>query len=334
MKNEGYELDQIEGIVPVRKIIAAQYKNKAEQVAAYLNAITLKGNVTKKNRSAEDVKKDQEAIQFLNELAKAQDPALAYGFMIYNETGIMKQYWSKRVGKLRKNKTEFFNQDVYLDWISNVFEVLNGTHEYIHQPLYYYRAGGTDNQGNPCGDYDVMNSFRTHWNMYCLPILAKWLFKQDQLNSEWAPNGQSAISIEGSMDNEDAGHHLDAEMAASVGTIDVETEAVFEEVEEALREMNDVPWTDPISPGSKAGGVTYHDFMVQILGAMSSSAAGLRKDMNLSQSVYQRAIATIKSFLDEKGITLDDLGNYISHYPTVGIDILTGHPEASFRKVA
>lgn len=328
MKNKGYTLDQTEGLVPVRKIIEPKYKNEAEQVAAYLNAITLSGDVTKANRSPDDIKKDQEAIDFLNELSQCNNPAFAYGFMIYNETGIMKQYWSKRCGKLRKNKTEFFQQDVYLEWIINVFKILNGDHEYIHNSLYYYKPGGKDKQGRPCGDYDVMNSFRTHWNMYCLPILAKWLFSQDRKETDY-----NAVSIEASYNNADAGHHLEAEMADSVGSSDPMQDAIYDEVETCLRGFTTSPWTDPISANTKSGAVTYLDVVKSIVAVSCDSLAGLRKQLNLSQSVQNKAIERIQSYFSKCGISVQDLGDYLSRYATTAMDILNGDTTASFREL-
>ena len=330
MRNSnGPAFDQTEGIVPISAIIDEKYKNKAIQIATYLKAITLTGDYSSpSDRTPDEVQKDNEAIDFLNQLADCSDPAYAYGFMLYDETGIMKQYWAKRCGKLRKNKTEFFNQDVYLEWLINVFKILNGDHESIHDPLYYYKPAGETKRGVKVGNYDIMNSFRVYWNMYCLPILAQWLFKQDQSETDFG-----AISIEGSTENADAGHHLDAEMAAANGAADPEQEAVFDEVEAVLRSFTRSPWSDPINAGSKAGAVTYLDVMKAIVAATCGSLAGLRKELNLSQSVQTRAIEKIKNYLDKNGITIEDLGNYISKYPTTAKDILEGDPKATFRNL-
>ena len=328
MNNTGYTLDQTEGIVPIRKIVDRQYIAKAEQYAAYLNAITLTGKVTRDSRSPDDKQKDLEAIQFLNELAKCEDPALVYGFMIYNETGIMKQYWSKRCGKLRQNKSQFFQQDVYLEWIINCFKILNGDHESIHDPLYYYKPGKAV-EGKKFSDYDIMNSFRVWWNMHCLPVLAAWLFKQD--DQDGFMNGKATISIEGSYENEDAGHHLEKEMADAVGTSDPETDATFDEIEAILKRFTKSPWTTPLNANSKAGNTSYLDVMKFIVAGSCESLSAMRKQMNLSQAVQARAIDNIKHVFEKAGITIEELATYLSAYGTIAMDILNNVPNASFR---
>ena len=326
MRNE-IKFDQTEGIVPIKSIIDQKYFNQAVQYSEYLKAISLKGNFTDETqRTQDDIAKDNEAIDILNELAQCNNPALAYGFMLYNETGIMKQYWAKRCGKLRQRKAEFFNQDVYLEWLINCFKILNGDHEYIHDPLYYYKPGGTDRKGNQVGHYDVMNSFRVYWNMYALPILAQWLFKQDQKETDFG-----AISIEASMENADAGHHLDAEMAEANGSSDPSQDAEFDIVESVLRTFTRAPWNQPINAASKAGGATYLDVMKSIVAVSCDSLAGLRKNLNLSQSVQTKAIAKIKSYLEGEGVTITDLGEYLSKYANTAIAILDGNTKATFR---
>lgn len=341
MNNTGYEFDQTEGIVPIRKIIDRKYIDKAEQYAAYLKAITLTGKVTKDSRTEDDIAKDNEAIDFLRELAKCEDPALAYGFMLYNETGIMKQYWSKRCGKLRKNKTEFFNQDVYLEWIINVFKILNGDHENIHDPLYYYKPLKDGESAAKLGykkangaevkisEYDIMNSFRVWWNMHCLPVLAAWLFKQD--DQDGFMNGKATISIEGSYDNEDAGHHLEKEMADSVGTSNPELDATYDEIENILRKFTRAPWTTPLNANSKAGTTSYLDVMKFIVAGTCDSLSAMRKQMNLSQAVQGRAIENIKHVFEKAGITTEELAGYLNSYGTIAMDILNNVPNASFR---
>ena len=146
--------EDAKGLTPISTIIESQYKDEAFQVAEYLRSISLQGNVTKESRTAEDIEKDTKAIQFLKDLSDVDNPALAYGFMLYNETGIVKQYWAKRCGILRKNKRVFWDQDVYIEWLINIYSILNGDHESIHDPLYFYKPGGTNSSGKVVGDYD------------------------------------------------------------------------------------------------------------------------------------------------------------------------------------
>ena len=206
---DNFTQEKARGLVPISSIIEDQYKADAYEYCERFNELTLQGSVTKDERTPEDRAKDLEAIELLKELGECSNPALAYGFMLYNETGIVKQYWAKRCGLMRKQKGRFFDQDTYIDWLINIFSVLNGDHESIHDPLYSYKPGGRNTRGQAVGDYDVMNSFRTYWNMYCLLMLAKWCYKQDQIEM----SSYNDVSIEQSLENADAGHHLDAELA-------------------------------------------------------------------------------------------------------------------------
>lgn len=331
MNTTGYSNQKISGMVPIEKIIEPQYKAQAKQYAEYLNSITLTGNKSRTNRTPEDMQKDAEAIDILHRLQECNDPALAYGFMLYDEAHIVKIYWAKRCGKLRQNKAEFFNQDVYLQWLTQIFATLNGDHEKFHDPLYFYKLNSTATRsGKKVGDYDVMNSFRTHWNMYFLPILAQYLFKLDQLEFEGG-----AVSIEASLENEDGGHHLDAELAKNAKTVwSVEQQDTFDEVEAFLKTFLKAPLNQPIpvKAGSRSAGVTYTDVMKAIVHASVSSAAGLRSELGLSMSILNRTTEQIYRLIEKRGLTIQDFADYLSSYSTVAIDILDGKPN-SFRMV-
>lgn len=331
MNTTGYSKQDINGMVPIEKIIEPQYMEAAKAYAEYLNSITLTGNKSRANRTPEDLDKDAKAIDILKQLQLCEDPALAYGFMLYDESHIVKIYWAKRCGKLRQNKTEFFNQDVYLQWLTQIFATLNGDHEKFHDPLYFYKLDSTSaRSGKKVGDYDVMNSFRTHWNMYFLPILAQYLFKLDKLEFEGG-----AVSIEASLENEDGGHHLDAELAKNARTVwSVEQLDTFDEVEAFLKTFLVAPLNQPIpvKAGSRSAGVTYIDVMKAIVQASVSSAAGLRSELGLSMSILNRTTEYIYKLLSKRGLTIQDLADYLANYATVAIDILDGK-ENSFRMV-
>lgn len=318
MKN--FTQSEATGLVPIEAIIEDAYKDRALEIADRLRYLSLPGTVTKQNRSAEDREKDAEAIQFLRDLAECADPALAYGFMLYNETGIVKQYWSKRCGTLRKSKSRFFDQDVYLDWLITIFSVLNGDHESIHDPLYFYKPGGVDKNGKPVGDYDVMNSFRTYWNMYCLVMIAKWCHKQDLKEI----GSYSDVSIEQSMENADAGHHLEAEMAETNKYSNPEEDMTCTEVEAVLKSFLQPEWTKPLRVGAKSGNTSYLDLLKAIVGQGITSLADLRKNFNLSQSVAQSSLDKIRRQFEANGLTLNDLAVYLSRFPVVAKDILDG----------
>ena len=207
MNTTDYELGDAKGAIPIEKFVEAQYLEEAKNYAALFTSLTFKGNITRTNRTPEQQEADKRAIELLKELADCNNPALAYGFMLYNESSITKIYWTKRVGKLRQDKREFFALDKYLEWLTEIFAMLNGDHEKFHDPLYYFKPGG-NRKGTAVGDYDVMNSFRTHWNMYFLPILAMYLYQEDQKYNDYG------VSIDAAMENENgAGNHLEAELA-------------------------------------------------------------------------------------------------------------------------
>lgn len=317
---DNFTQEKARGLVPISSIIEDQYKADAYEYCNRFNELTLQGSVTKDERTPEDRAKDLEAIELLKELGECSNPALAYGFMLYNETGIVKQYWAKRCGLMRKQKGRFFDQDTYIDWLINIFSVLNGDHESIHDPLYSYKPGGRNTRGQAVGDYDVMNSFRTYWNMYCLLMLAKWCYKQDQIEM----SSYNDVSIEQSLENADAGHHLDAELADKTNYSSPEDDMTYNEVEKVLRTFLKPEWSQPLRAGAKSGATSYLDLLKAIVSSKVSSLADLRKEFNLSQSVADSSLAKIQKNFSNYGLTLNDFATYLSKYPVVAKDILDG----------
>lgn len=321
------DIEDAKGIVPIEDIIDSKYLSDAKAYAQYMKDITLHGNVTKDNRSPEDIEKDEKAIELLNKMAECNDPALAYGFMLYDETSIVKLYWTKRVGKLRKNKKEFFTLDKYLEWITEIFAVLNGDHPKIHDPLYYFKPGGTNKAGREVGDYDVMNSFKVHWNMYLPPILAQYLYAEDekQANDE--------ISIDAAMENENgAGNHLDAEMSRKNTISSPEHDADFDNVEKFLKAFLESPLSDPIpmNAGVKSYGLTFKDVMVALVDGRLNSAASIRTEFHVGNHISEKIIEKLKRTMSKYGVSLQDFAEYLSEFKTVALDILNGE-DVSFR---
>lgn len=321
MNTTDYELGDAKGAVPIEKFVEAQYLEEAKNYAALFTSLTFKGNITRTNRTPEQQEADKRAIELLKELADCNNPALAYGFMLYNESSITKIYWTKRVGKLRQDKREFFALDKYLEWLTEIFAMLNGDHEKFHDPLYYFKPGG-NRKGTAVGDYDVMNSFRTHWNMYFLPILAMYLYQEDQKYNDYG------VSIDAAMENENgAGNHLEAELAQKGNMIrSPEEDSDLLEVEAFLKAFTQSPLCDPIpfKAGTAATGVTYRDIMRSIVDGTMNNPTNIRAKYKIGLSIQERIMDKIKKVMDRYGVTTQTLANYISEYRTVALDILDG----------
>lgn len=321
MNTTDYELGNAKGAVPIEKFVEAQYLEEAKNYAALFTSLTFKGNITRTNRTPEQQEADKRAIGLLKELAECNNPALAYGFMLYNESSITKIYWTKRVGKLRQDKREFFALDKYLEWLTEIFAMLNGDHEKFHDPLYYFKPGG-NRKGTAVGDYDVMNSFRTHWNMYFLPILAMYLYQEDQKYNDYG------VSIDAAMENENgAGNHLEAELAQKGNMIrSPEEDSDLLEVEAFLKAFTQSPLCDPIpfKAGTAATGVTYRDIMRSIVDGTMNNPTNIRAKYKIGLSIQERIMDKIKKVMDRYGVTTQTLADYISEYRTVALDILDG----------
>ena len=321
MNTTDYELGDAKGAVPIEKFVEAQYLEEAKNYAALFTSLTFKGNITRTNRTPEQQEADKRAIELLKELADCNNPALAYGFMLYNESSITKIYWTKRVGKLRQDKREFFALDKYLEWLTEIFAMLNGDHEKFHDPLYYFKPGG-NRKGTAVGDYDVMNSFRTHWNMYFLPILAMYLYREDQKYNDYG------VSIDAAMENENgAGNHLEAELAQKGNMIrSPEEDSDLLEVEAFLKAFTQSPLCDPIpfKAGTAATGVTYRDIMRSIVDGTMNNPTNIRAKYKIGLSIQERIMDKIKKVMDRYGVTTQTLADYISEYRTVALDILDG----------
>lgn len=321
MNTTDYELGDAKGAVPIEKFVEAQYLEEAKNYAALFTSLTFKGNITRTNRTPEQQEADKRAIELLKELADCNNPALAYGFMLYNESSITKIYWTKRVGKLRQDKREFFALDKYLEWLTEIFAMLNGDHEKFHDPLYYFKPGG-NRKGTAVGDYDVMNSFRTHWNMYFLPILAMYLYQEDQKYNDYG------VSIDAAMENENgAGNHLEAELAQKGNMIrSPEEDSDLLEVEAFLKAFTQSPLCDPIpfKAGTAATGVTYRDIIRSIVDGTMNNPTNIRAKYKIGLSIQERIMDKIKKVMDRYGVTTQTLADYISEYRTVALDILDG----------
>lgn len=327
MDSTNYVKDQAKGLVEIDKIIDSKYAKEAYEYKELIESLSLEGKVTKDNRTEEQLEIDARAIKLLNEMREVNNPALAYGFMLYDESMIARYYWNFRVGKARKNKREFFSLDKYLEWLTEIFAVLNGDHHKFHDPLYYFKVNKPNKRGEIVGSYDVMNSFKTWWNMHFLTNLAIYLWNEDAKSSDYG------ISIDAVAENENgAFNHLEAEISEKGNMISSpEEEAEFYEVEDFLREFNKSPLKDPLPLNNKAiaKGITYKDVMIGICDGTAKNAANLRTRFQINIGTLNRILSEIQKAMDQHGINLDVLSNYLENYRTVALDILNNR-KASF----
>lgn len=311
----------VKGQVAIEKIIETEYLSDAKEYAELMKDLTLTGNVTADNRTPEQEEKDKQAIELLKELAECQNPALAYGFMLYNESSIVKIYWTQRVGKLRQDKRDFFGLDKYLEWVTEIFTTLNGDHPKFHDPLYYYKFD-TVKKGQRVGFYDVMNSFTIQWNRFFLSQLAYYLYQEDQKYQDFG------VSIEDALESENgAGNHMEAEISLKNGnTSSIEDDVRFLAVEDFLKAFNKAPLngTVPLKAGTKASGMTYKDFMKAIVDGTMKSASNVRSKFTIGLNVQERIMEKIKKYMESYGVDLQSLADYITDYRIVALDILDG----------
>lgn len=327
------------GQIPIEKFIPREYLQAAKDYKTLFESVTLTGNVKPNNRTPEQIKKDEEAIELLKELGskdKNKDPAIAYGFMLYDETSITKIYWANRVNRLRYDKSEFFSLDRYLEWLTAVSDVLLNNHPKIFDPLYYYKVDTVKKDGTRVGYYDVMNSFRVQWNRTCLVKVAYLLRLQDKADREMGMShvddsedtNIQMVSYEGALENENgAGNHLEAQMSANGNFVTSnDDEDTLRAVETFLKSFVDgnLSGAVPFKSGTKAAGMTYRDYMIAIIDGSVNNVSAIRNKFILGQAVQARINAAIESEMTKCGITLQDLANYLADYKTVALDILNG----------
>lgn len=317
------------GLVKIEEIIDPKYIDGAREYEQLFKDLTLSGNIRRNNRTPEQVEIDKEATDLLLKFRdnEGNTPELCYGFMLYNEASITKIYWTKRVGKLRQDKREYFTVDKYLEWLTEIFAVLNGQHPKYQDPLYYFKFGKASRNADLVGDYDVMNSFRVHWNMYFLPILAIYLYQEDQKEFNLG------VSIDAALENENgAGNHLEAEMVKNSKNIqDMDDYDSFTAVEEFLQSFTSGPLSEPVplNTGAKGAGVTYRQVMIAIVDGTWTSGKTAYEAFKIGPSIRERILSKIKHEMTKYSITLEDFGRYLDSYRTTALDILNGE-DASF----
>lgn len=318
------------GIISVEEFIDPKYLDEAKRYFELFKSLTLSGKVeSEAARTPEQVQIDADAQKLIKELGKGKNPALAYGFMLYNETAIVKLYWTQRCGKNRQDKREFFSLEKYLEWLTEIYTVLIGEHPKFHAILYYFKIGQASRSGKIVGTYDVMNSFRVFWNSNFVGTLARWMFEQDKLQAD------EGISIEAANDSENGyGNRFEAEMVKNSGIIpSTDQFDTFEAVENFLRSFTAGPLSEPVplNTGTKSSGVTYKEVLVALVDGSYSSGKAAYQKFAIGPSIQQKILAKIKYEMKRHGFELTDFAGYLDTYRTVALDILSGNTEATFK---
>lgn len=299
--------------LPIISIVDNRNKEEVIKVKDYLNSITLKGDYKKKDDlDSSSQKLDKEAFEFLRKISEGTATSNEiWGFMLYNETGILKKYWSFRVGKNRKNKSQFFDKGIYQDWLMEIYEVLSKHHTTIKDPLYYFKLDSLNKRGESVGNFDIMNSFRTWWNMYCLNALAWNIMKRED-----KPQSME-VSIEGSLENnKDKGNHLLAEIST---TDDDLKEYTFSVVEDFLKSFTTKKYKAPLS---KSVDVSCLDVLKNLVYPKTNSISQFRSDLKININIQNKSKSLIESQMDKFGINVKDLTNYLKNYSVVANNIL------------
>lgn len=319
------------GAIKIIQLVPANLRDQAQAYAEEMVELTSKtGMKNSDDRDQAQIDKDTRAVELLNELKYEDNEALIWGFMLYNESGICKKYWTNRVGKLRKNKGPWFEKEPYIQWLSEIHIALSGKNPSFKDPLYGYSPDGT-NKGKRVGFYDVMNSFRTYWNMYFLPILAEKMYKEDQKDSDY---DKSTISID-QLDDKDDGafrNRVEGEMSNATGA-QIEDPEVFEDylvVEEMLKAFTQAPLNQPmpfLAKTSAAYGTTYLQVMKVLMDSLSGDEKGItnfRTKLKLSQETQVKVMQKIQEVMEDYGVSIQLLGDYLSNFHPIAVKILKG----------
>lgn len=299
--------------LPIISIIDDKNKDEVIKVKDYLNSITLKGDYKKKEDvDLESKKLDKEALDFLKKISDGTATSNEiWGYMLYDETGILKKYWSFRVGKNRKNKSQFFDTSIYQDWLMEIYEVLSKHHSIIKDPLYYFKLDDLNRKKKRVGNFDIMNSFRTWWNMYCLNALAWNIMKRED-----KPQNMG-ISIESSLENnKDKGNHLLAEI--SINEEDSK-DYIFSTVEDFLKSFTNKKYKEPLS---KTVNVSCLDILRNLIYPKTTSISQFRNDLRININIQNKSKSMIENQMNKFGINVKDLTSYLKNYSTVANNIL------------
>lgn len=303
--NDGAKLNAVK----VEDLIEDKYLDKALEYYELFEELTLRGDYKKaEDRSEEDIEKDQKATELLKKLQRNTDPALAYGFMLYDESSIAKAYWKKRVGDRKDPHTKqpWTRPEKQVDWLYEVYLVLTDQNPKYKDHLYYYKF--TD----VTGKFNIMNNFKIHWNMYMLPELARSIFKR---------NVKDFKSLSDSKN--------DFEITADYSVEDVDNFLLVEDFIKYFAKKGPVK----ANSGSSLQGLTWKKILEELIKNKDESAVKLSKALDISSPVMLPKLKDeLKKDLKKFDIDQDSFAKYISKYDSVALDILNGK-DATFSDI-
>lgn len=295
--NDGAKLKAVK----VEDLIEDKYLSKALEYYELFEELTLRGDYKKaEDRSEEDIEKDQKAIELLEKLRVNTDPALAYGFMLYDESSITKAYWKKRVGNRKDPHTKrpWTRPEKQANWLYEVYLVLTDQNPKYKDHLYYYKFT------NDTGKFNIMNNFKIHWNMYMLPELARSIFKR---------NAKDYKSLGDSKN--------DFETTADYSEEDIDNFLLVEDFIRYFAKKGSVK----ANSGSSLEGLTWKKVLEEIIKNKKGTAVKLSKILGVSSSsVLRKLWDELKKDMKKFDINQDIFTEYISKYDSVALDILNG----------
>lgn len=295
--NDGAKLNAVK----VEDLIEDKYLDKALKYYELFEELTLRGDYKKaEDRSEEDIEKDQKAIELLKKLQRNTDPALAYGFMLYDESSITKAYWTKRVGDRKDPHTKkpWVRPEKQIEWLCEIYLVLTDQNPKFKDHLYYYKF--TDNTGR----FNIMNNFKLHWNKYMLSEINKYIFKR---------NVKDYKSLGDSKD--------DFEIKADYSDEDIDNFLLVEDFIKYFAKKGPVK----ANSGSSLGGLTWKKVLEEIIKNKEGTAVGLSKVLGVSSShMLLKLRDELKKDMKKFDIDQDIFAEYISKYDGVALDILNG----------
>lgn len=303
--NDGAKLK----VVKVEELIEDKHLDRALEYYELFEELTLRGDYKKaEDRSEEDIEKDQKAVELLKKLQTNTDPALAYGFMLYDESSIAKAYWKKRVGNRKDPHTKqpWTRPEKQADWLYEVYLVLTDQNPKYKDHLYYYKF--TD----VTGKFNIMNNFKIHWNMYMLPELARSIFKRNVKDFKSLGDSKN-----------------DFETTTDYSVEDVDNFLLVEDFIKYFAKKGPVK----ANSGSSLQGLTWKKILEEFIKNKDESAVKLSKALSISSpAMLPKLKDELKKDLKKFDIDQDSFAKYISKYDSVALDILNGK-DATFSNI-
>lgn len=107
-----------------------------------------------------------------NKTAEVKNDSAIFGFMLFCRQLIAQYYWKSRVMATRYDKSRFFSEDEYIDWLTNIFGLLKNTYEF-GSPMKNFKFDKAVSTGGPAKQL-------RYWFTKSLMSLARIMKKEDQ----------------------------------------------------------------------------------------------------------------------------------------------------------